>query len=422
MVETIKFLDTNALLNGFETDLFTEIFLLSSISLMELEHIKTSVNKSEDVKYRARKVVHFLDEHPESYSVVYYTTDMKQVLDDFCLEETPDNKICVCCYCYSQYMQQHQNNTDPIIFVSDDLCCKLIAKEILGLQVSGLDHVKTDDYSGYLEKIMSEEEMAYFYEHMNENIYDLLTNQYLIIQNSNGELVDKYRWTGHDYAAVKYNILKSNYFGTIKPFNNDVLQQCALNSFANNQITMIKGPAGTGKSYLAMGYLFHLLEKHKIDKIIVFCNTIATKNSAKLGYYPGSRDEKLLDSQIGNMLGSKLGGIIAVEQLIQENKLILLPLSDIRGYDTTGMNAGIYLTEAQNLDISLMKLALQRIGEDSICIIDGDYNAQVDLSQYAGANNGMRRMSEVFRGQDFYGEIELKNIYRSRIAQTAEAM
>ena len=69
-----------------------------------------------------------------------------------------------------------------------------------------------------------------------------------------------------------------------------------------------------------------------------------------------------------------------------------------------------------------MKLALQRIGEDCICVIDGDYEAQVDLAQYAGANNGMRRMSEVFRGQDFYGEVELKNIYRSRIAEIAEQM
>jgi phosphate starvation-inducible protein PhoH len=51
---------------------------------------------------------------------------------------------------------------------------------------------------------------------------------------------------------------------------------------------------------------------------------------------------------------------------------MLLPMADIRGFDTTGMSAGIYITEAQNLDISLMKLALQRIGEDSICIIDGD--------------------------------------------------
>lgn len=138
--------------------------------------------------------------------------------------------------------------------------------------------------------------------------------------------------------------------------------------------------------------------------------------------YPGSKNEKLLDSSIGNMLSSKLGGRIAVEQLIAQNKLELLPLSDLRGFDTTGMNCAVYIAEAQNTDIELMKLALQRIGEDSICIIDGDFNTQVDMTQYAGINNGMRRASEVFRGEDLYGEVKLKNIYRARIADIAERM
>lgn len=109
---------------------------------------------------------------------------------------------------------------------------------------------------------------------------------------------------------------------------------------------MLKGPAGSGKSYIALGYLIQQLETHKIDKIIIFCNTIATKNSARLGFYPGTRDEKLLDSQIGNFLSSKLGDKSIIEKLIAENKLILLPFSDIRGYDTTGMNAGVYISEA----------------------------------------------------------------------------
>jgi predicted ribonuclease YlaK len=137
---------------------------------------------------------------------------------------------------------------------------------------------------------------------------------------------------------------------------------------------MVKGKAGSGKSYMSMAYLLNQLDKGKLDRIIVFCNTIATKGSAKLGYYPGTRDEKLLDSQIGNMLASKLGDKIAVEQMIQQGKLLLLPMSDIRGFDTNGMKAGVYITEAQNLDINLIKLALQRIGEDSVCIIDGDFD------------------------------------------------
>jgi predicted ribonuclease YlaK len=69
-----------------------------------------------------------------------------------------------------------------------------------------------------------------------------------------------------------------------------------------------------------------------------------------------------------------------------------------------------------------MKLALQRIGEDSICIIDGDTNAQVDLPMYADFYNGMKRASKVFRGKDIYGEIQLQKIHRSQIANIADAM
>ncbi len=119
---------------------------------------------------------------------------------------------------------------------------------------------------------------------------------------------------------------------------------------------------------------------------------------------------------------SKLGDRAQVERMISEGTLILLPMSDIRGFDTSGLNAGVYITEAQNLNVELMKLALQRIGDDSICILDGDSETQVDLNIYAGANNGMRRVSEVFKGQDFYGEVTLPICHRSKIASLAEKM
>ena len=108
--------------------------------------------------------------------------------------------------------------------------------------------------------------------------------------------------------------------------------------------------------------------------------------------------------------------------MINEEKILLLPMSDIRGYDTSGMNAGIYISEAQNLDVPLLKLALQRAGDDAIFILDGDTKSQVDMVDYEGANNGMRRASKVFRGHDIYGEVELKQIHRSQIAQIAENM
>jgi len=242
------------------------------------------------------------------------------------------------------------------------------------------------------------------------------------VRNESGKVADILVWRNGSHQSLRIPKVKSNYLGTIKPYQGDVYQRMVMDSLSNNQITMIKGPAGTGKSLLALGYLMSLLERGEIERIIVFCNTVATINSAKIGYLPGNRDEKLLDSSIGNMLSAKLGDSFGLERLVMQEKITLLPMSDIRGFDTSNMKAGIYITEAQNMDISLMKLALQRIGNDSICIVEGDYNTQVDLLQYAGRNNGMRRMSEVFRGNDIYGEIELKNIYRSKIALIAEEM
>lgn len=67
-------------------------------------------------------------------------------------------------------------------------------------------------------------------------------------------------------------------------------------SLSHNTLTLVKGPAGTGKSYLSLAFLFSELHQRHIDKIIIFCNTVATKNAAKLGFYPGSREEKLMDS------------------------------------------------------------------------------------------------------------------------------
>ena len=397
----------------FTSDDFT--LIISSIVLEELEDIKSRSNRDADVKFAARKVLQDLDAHYGSYEIIMYNDEFVEPLVSAGLSITNDVKIIACALDFAK-----QRPDDETIFVSNDLICRHIASMFLPIeQVVEEDY----DYDGYKEMYLTEEEMNDFYSNPDKNIYDLYINQYLLIYNKEtGEYVDSVCWTGSEYRHLTFGNFTSHFFGDVKPMKNDVYQALAADSLINNKITLIKGPAGSGKTYLCLGYLMHRLERHKIDKIIVFCNTVATKNSAKMGYYPGTRDEKLLDSQIGNLLISKFGGRIMVEQMINEEKLVLLPLSDIRGYDTSGMRAGIYISEAQNLDIDLMKLTLQRIGDDSICIIDGDCKTQVDDIHFAGSNNGMRRASQVFRGSDIYGEVTLKNIHRSKIALLAENM
>ena len=408
------FYDTCALLNKLH-GAFNERFEVSTITFRELENIKTSANKDPEIKFRARRLLHLLDEHEGEYDIITYLQDWDEdIKNSAILPMTDDSRIIMSAL-------KSNSNDNPITFVTEDLCCKHLAS-LMGLKVEYIK-LTEQNYSGY--KVVTcdtEEKIAQIYSDLfNPAIdWDININEYLLIKNKEGEIIDKYKYTEDGFKQVPFIAFNSKMFGKIKP--KDAYQTIAMDSLHNNKITMIRGCAGTGKSYLAIGYLFSLLEKGDIDKIIIFCNTVATSGSAKLGYYPGSRTEKLLDSQIGNFLSSKLGDRTEVERLIYEGKIDLLPMSDIRGYDTTGLKAGIYITEAQNLDIELMRLALQRIGEDSICILDGDSDAQVDLSIYAGNNNGMRRVSEIFRGDKVYGEVTLVNIYRSRIAQFAQMM
>lgn len=420
-----KFYDTSSLLliadELFQQDEYEDSkIIISSITLKELEHIKTSANKDLHIKYAARKLLKSFNNNLSNFTCIIYKNYMDDYLTRNNLEITNDTRILATAV---DFFSTHKD--EEFQFITNDIALKMISTIYFPKYlIDSICEDNKDKYRGYLETSMNDEDMADFYLHADKygQQFKLLTNQYLIIHDKDDKVVDILCWTGESFRPIKYKTFSSQYLGNIKPYKDDVYQAIAADSFIHNKITIIKGPAGAGKSHLALGYLFSLLEHHKIDKIIIFCNTVATKNSAKLGFYPGSKDEKLLDSQIGNFLASKMGGIVGVEQLIDTEKLVLLPMSDIRGYDTSGMNAGIYITEAQNLDVELLKLALQRVGEDSIIILDGDIKSQVDLVDYEGSRNGMRRASQVFRGTEIYGEIELKKIHRSRIAEIANKM
>lgn len=415
---SLFFYDTCSLMN-LQEEAFKEKFYISNITLYELENIKEANFKDEETKYQARKLLKLLKEYREKYQVIQYQDSFDTITPiPFIPQNTNslnDARIVQCAL----------NVDDDIIFVTDDNSCYGVASDA-GLKVKDSIGMETAEYKGFVEiKLTSDDDLAEFYESFDKtkipkNKYNLIDNQYIIIKDKDNNIIDKYKWLNGKYNKIHFIDFCSRDFGVVKPL--DDYQELAFDSLSYNQLTLLCGKAGTGKSLIALGYLFQQLERGEIDKIIIFCNTVATKGSAKLGYYPGTRTEKLLDSQIGNMLISKFGDRLFVEKMINDCKLILLPISDIRGYDTTNMRAGVYIPEAQNLDIELMKLSLQRIGEDSICILDGDYNTQVDLSLYAGSNNGLKRVSKIFKGQKFFGQVNLQRIYRSQIAAVADLM
>lgn len=401
------FYDTSALLNNISI-LENDNIYISSFTLQELESIKTNPKKSLQIKYKAKKASKIIDEKWNSINIVPYN----------CMFESY----------YKEYPYLLDNNDSRIIisaiitkcdeFHTSDLNQRLLA-QLCNLNVVYESEV-ADNYTGFeILNFNNDNELAYFYENKNSYTDILFENEYLIIKKDN-QIIDKYKKVDNELTQVQYKSLKSMQFGTIKP--KDIFQECAINALQTSKTVALRGPAGSGKSLLAVSYLFQLLEKGKIDKIVIFCNTVAVDGAAKLGFYPGSKDEKLLDSQIGNFLSSKLGDKEKVIEMIEHGELVLLPMADIRGFDTSGMKAGIYITEAQNLDIELMRLCLQRTSDDCLVILDGDDNAQVDSQSYSGSNNGLKRVSKVFRGDKEYSEITLQNIYRSHRADLAQML
>ena len=415
-----KFYDTSSLLiraNDWWMDEDTTV-VISTITLQELENIKSSGGRDFETKRAAAQLLRSLVEHSGAYEVVIYMPSMVQHLLDSGYELSNDLKILACASWWDYNIAP-----DNTIFVTNDLALYQIANIVFGEDsIESVEPVAADKYTGYkVITLKNDEEFGKFYADLDWNHFNLLINQYLILKNAEGVVVDRFCWTGETHRRLNYDGFKSKYFGLVRPMKGDEYQQIAADSLESHNVSMLCGKPGSGKTYLAFGYLFSMLEKGKIDRIVVFCNPVVAKNAAKLGFYPGTRDEKLLGSQVGAVLSSKLGDQTEVERLIQAGQLVLLPAGDARGYEVP-QNSGVYIMEAQNLTTDLLRLLLQRVSDGCKVIVDGDYEEQVDMDVYAGNNNGMRRMSEIFRGSPLFAQVELKNIYRSPIAALADNM
>lgn len=278
------------------------------------------------------------------------------------------------------------------------------------------------NYDGVKTVIMDDEQMSCFYSSPTDNSFtDCIRNQYLVLQNSEEQAVGTYHWDGESFTEVPYRVFQSTQFNEIKPKNKDPYQIAYMDSIVRNQITFATGPAGSGKSLLAFAYAFQELEKGNLGKIIVFTNPFVSQGAVKLGFLPGTKTEKLLETSIGSILISKLGERKFTEYLIEKEKIVLMPMGDCRGYEVPE-DSFVYFTEAQNTDIGLMKLFLQRTNDNCKIIVEGDVEAQVDAEQFSGKQNGLRRAIDVFAGESYAGHVRLVNNYRGRIARKAEEM
>ena len=160
-------------------------------------------------------------------------------------------------------------------------------------------------------------------------------------------------------------------------------QKAYVASLFSNELTFGIGPAGTGKTYLAVAVGVSMFIAGKVDKIIL--SRPAVEAGEKLGYLPGDMKEKVdpymqpLYDALDDFIPSK-----QLARLFEEKQIEIAPLAFMRG--RTLSNAFVVLDEAQNATSMQMKMFLTRLGEGSRMVITGD-RSQVDLPR--GVTSGL---------------------------------
>lgn len=388
-----------------------EFFLLSSVTLQELEDIKTNRNKTEEIKYAARAAVRFLENHTDNYRIIMYDLTSQCDFAEYGLEDTPDNRILRCAE-YAQNVLEYQ-----VIFVSNDILARFIAINYFHLDTAGVGSDEDEMYKGYIVLTLTDEEIAYMYEHLTENQFSLAVNQYVLVSNVDNQLIDVLKWAGTGLETVRQKSIKSNMFGTLKPL--DAIQRCAIDSIFNNDITVLYGRAGSGKTTLPLNYIMQMLEKGTYKKCYIIYSYEPLKGARTLGYEKGDHVTKLLYSaSLGNILSSKFGDIQMVERMIDLGQIEIIPTANIRGIEISDDSICL-VTESQNLDVYTLKTIIQRCKDGCKQIYEGDIIEQKDTN----VNQlGIQRLIEVFKGHPKFGCVKLKNNYRGELTELADKM
>ncbi len=177
-------------------------------------------------------------------------------------------------------------------------------------------------------------------------------------------------------------------------------QKRMVEAVEHNQVVFAVGPAGTGKTYLAVVLAIRALKNKQIKRIIL--TRPAVEAGEKLGFLPGDLKEKV-DPYL-RPLYDALHDLMprhAVQQLIEEDVIEIAPLAFMRG--RTLDKAFVILDEAQNASLTQLKMFLTRLGPQGHFIITGDIT-QIDLPR--PSHSGLRRAIEILRPLEGVAVIE----------------
>ena len=271
------------------------------------------------------------------------------------------------------------------------------------------------DNMGYKVVALSDKDLAKLYEGRLK-LDNLDENEYVLITDMNGGIVDKFCFQNDKLRKVEYKTIENSFIDRIKPKN--VEQEFAIDLLQDKDIKVkiVRGVAGSGKDYLMLSQALSLIEKNIFDKIIYIRPNVTVKNVPDIGYLPNGINEKL--SWTLGPLYDKVGGEEGVNSLIRMNTLEMVPLLFLRGRSFE--HSIIYVSEGQNITTEIAKLIISRIGEGSELWLNADNN-QSDKDIF-DKDNGVKCMVNKLSGNKLFGSIYMNECLRSETAKLSSLL
>ena len=337
-------------------------------------------------------------------------------------DDCPDHRIINCAY------KLHIDNPDrEIILVTKDTNMRLKSRS-LGLSAEDYSRDSIEDvsqvYTGsrLIEDVDSKEIDVLYASYGVDGgeincVTDPMANENFILRNGQKSILATF--DPFDNKVVRVD--KPSSYG-IKPRNAE--QSFALHMLMDNRIQLVSlsGKAGTGKTLLALAAALELRSEYRQ---IFLARPIVPLSNRDLGFLPGDIQSKLdpymqplFDnlSVIRHQFKSNDKRSIKINELLEQNKLLITPLTYIRGRSL--QKSFFIVDEAQNLTPHEVKTVITRAGEGTKVIFTGDIH-QIDHPYLDKRSNGLTYLISRMKGQDVFAHITLEKGERSELAELA---
>jgi PhoH-like ATPase len=432
-------LDTNVILHDADSiKMFQENDVVVPLTVIEeLDHFKRG---SQVINLNAREFARTLDSMTGSALFnggismgkgrgklrIAISKGLAPAIRDVFKDDTPDHRVLSVAYEW----QEKLRSKSQVILVTKDVNLRMKSKA-LGILAEDYttDRVKSIEelYSGkgivenvdddLLVKLFQPPYQVSAKPFLKKLNGEALPNKYYILRNSNRSVLAHLDQEKEFIVRVD----KTNIYG-INPRNAE--QTFAVNALINPAIQLVSmtGKAGTGKTLLALASALHV--KRNYRQIFV-ARPIVPLSNKDIGYLPGDVESKLAPYMqplwdnikvIQDQFPENDKQHQAIDHLIKEEKLVVEPLSYIRGRSL--QRIFFIVDEAQNLTPHEIKTIITRAGEGAKVVFTGDIY-QIDHPYLDGQSNGLSYLIDRFKGQKLYAHINLEKGERSELAELA---